>query len=161
MFNSLKLALIHNFFFLPLIWPVVSFSLIGDLWVVFDLMVNHLVFSDIFIDGDSDSFFHLVVFSDHLFVGNIFEFAFSLLDLAVFRPDLSALKKHCLLNWLNVRLCSSDYSLDDDWLSLDRWGASASNNLCRSSNNLCRSYNWGGCCQLCWMVAGVNWGSNS
>ena len=140
-FEPFILGLILHFFFLSLLWSEVSLSFVRNFGVVFNLVVNYLIFGNVFIDWDSDSLLQLVVFSDYLLVGNSLKFAFSLKHLTIFGSHLRALKKNSLLDWVNIRLCAGDNSLNHDWLSFHRWRASA-NHLC------CGGYNWRGSCYV-------------
>ena len=91
-FDSFFLSGVLNFLFNSLSWKIVSLGLVGNFRDVFNLVVNNLVFSDVFINGNSNSLFKLIVFSDYLFVRHVFESAFSFHNLAQLRSNLCSLK---------------------------------------------------------------------
>ena len=119
MLNSFLLSWILNFFFNSLLWDIVSLSLVANFWNIFNLMVNDLVFSYIFIYWNSNSFFKLIIFSYYLFIRNIFKSAFPSNNLTKFRSNGCSLKQNSLSYWLNIRLCTSNSSFYNNWLALN------------------------------------------
>ena len=156
MFNSFFLGLILYFFFYSLWRFVISFCLISNFRMVFNLMINNLVFSDVFINWNSDFFFKLIILSHNLFIRHILKFALAFLNLTIFWPDLSSLKKYCLFLRCNIWLCSCDYSLNNNRLPLNRRRASSN-----SCDFACSLMNYWGCWSLdyCWCCLLMNnWG---
>ena len=142
MLNSFFLSWVLDFFFNSLLWNVVSLSLIANFWNIFYLMVNNLVFSDVFIYWNSNSLFKLVIFSYYLLIRNIFKSAFSSHNLTKFRSNSCSLKQNSLSYWFNIRLSTHHSSFNNNWLALYWWrAASTSDYLTSHSSSHCWKLN--------------------
>ena len=154
MFNSFFLSWILDFFFNSLLWNVVSLSLIANFWNIFYLMINNLVFSDVFIYWNSNSLFKLVIFSNYLFIRNIFKSAFSSHNLTKLRSNSCSLKQNSLSYWFNIRLSTHHSSFNNNWLALYWWRtASTSDYLTSHSSSHCWKLNllWSIRSGICWL----------